>query len=117
MDNSYRLNDSMDLSAGYNHANDDDDIEGRVKPKVSYICGGNFAEFINYRLRQREQVRQRLCDQMHVLQSQNLLQEAREEDPSVSCSMNFLICYFFLLHHCSCNYCDYPVMFEVYVLC
>ena len=49
MDNStsFRNNESMDLSVGYNHANDDDDIEGRDKPKVSYICGGNFAEFIN----------------------------------------------------------------------
>ena len=78
MDNStsFRHNESMDLSVGYNHGNDDDDIEGRDKPKVSYICGGKKAEVIKYRLWQREQVRQRLCDQMHVLQSQNLLQEA-----------------------------------------
>ena len=47
MDNSssYRLNESMDLSAAYNHGNGEDDIEGRDKPKVSYICGG-----INYRI-------------------------------------------------------------------
>jgi DNA-directed RNA polymerase subunit RPC12/RpoP len=46
MDNSssFRHNESMDLSVGYNHGNDDDDIEGRDKPKVSYICGGNIAE-------------------------------------------------------------------------
>jgi hypothetical protein len=58
MDNSssFRHNESMDLSVGYNHANDDDDIEGRDKPKVSYICGGKNAEVIKYRLWQREQV-------------------------------------------------------------
>jgi DNA-directed RNA polymerase subunit RPC12/RpoP len=35
----YRNSDSMDL--GYGHAIGDEDLEGREKPKVAYICGGN----------------------------------------------------------------------------
>lgn len=60
----------------------EEDLEGRDKPKVSYVCGGKSHAFESPphdldRLRQDKQTGQGLSDQMHALWSQDLLQDER----------------------------------------
>ena len=85
------LNTSMDIENSGLHDINEEDMESREKPKVTYICGGNsfqtsFREILicfSSRLWKGQQTRQGLSDQMQSLRPQNLLQEEREKATSI----------------------------------